>query len=249
MVDSQLNKHMVTCSIIPSYTVSSAPLTHSHFYVARGMGNYVSLDLCPQHEPILRYYLCYTTSPIYVPQLPVWKKHPLMDDLLQLFEHLATRLSPHLFLDLRSLANNTSSSSLSNIQLDAPRRSPRFNQTVSHSKSALSDEDHLYLDIDVTAPGTWLGCKGYKGVVHTGKHVSGELVFVKLWDGWKHSSEEADRESAVYTFLHGLWGTLVPRLIAHGGWGFCHVIVLEFIEVSSLNLISYRPLIIFSSED
>ena len=78
------------------------------------------------------------------------------------------------------LSNNTSDSSLSNIQLDAPRRSPRFNQTVSHSKSTLSDEDHLYLDIDVTAPGTWLGCKGYKGIVRTGKHVSEELVFIKL---------------------------------------------------------------------
>ena len=127
--------------------------------------------------------------------------------------------------------DNTSSRTLSNIQLETPRRSPRFNHTVSHSKSALMDEDNLYLDIDVTAQGTCLGYKGYKGIVYTARNISGELVFVKLWDGWKYSSEEADRESAVYTSLHELWGTRVPRLIAHGGWGFCHVLVLEFIEV------------------
>ena len=119
------------------------------------------------------------------------------------------------------------SSSLSHVQLDPPRRSPRLQQGDSslHSFKASAVEE-LYLDIDVTASATWLGCKGYKGVLHTG-----EPVFAKLWDGWKHSSEEADRESAIYNTIHELWGILVPRLIAHGGWGFCHIVVLEFIKV------------------
>jgi hypothetical protein len=75
-------------------------------------------------------------------------------------------------------------------------------------------------------PGTHLGGKGYQGVLHTG-----ERVFAKLWDGWKHSSEEVDREAHIYLQLRDLWGTAVPKMISHGGWGFCHIILLEFVEV------------------
>ena len=38
----------------------------------------------------------------------------------------------------------------------------------------------------------------------------------KLWDGWKHSSEEADRGSAIYSYLYDLWGTIVPKLMRLG---------------------------------
>ena len=79
-----------------------------------------------------------------------------------------------------SVARNTSTSSLSRIQLDPPRRSPRFQQGDSSiSSSQTSALEELCLEIDVTVLGTWLGCKGYKGVLHTG-----ESVFANLWDEW-----------------------------------------------------------------
>jgi hypothetical protein len=117
---------------------------------------------------------------------------------------------------------------LQNVQLNPPRRSSRLNQGGTDSasrKPALSNQ--LSLNIDIRATGTHLGCKGYKGVLNTG-----ETVFAKLWDGWKHNSEEADQETAIYNSLRDLWGTTVPRLIIHGGWGFCHIVVLEFIKVT-----------------
>ena len=84
----------------------------------------------------------------------------------------------------------------------------------------------IRLDIDIHSPGTYLGCKGYKGVLDTG-----EKVFAKLWDGWKHSSEELEREAKIYMQLRDLWGKTIPRMITQGGWGFCHILLLEFIEV------------------
>jgi hypothetical protein len=95
-----------------------------------------------------------------------------------------------------------------------PRRSPRF-QDTPHT-----------LHIDVRAPGTFLGCKGHKGMLSTG-----ETVFAKLWDGWKFNGEEAAHENSVYKTLAHLQGTIVPRIIAYGGWGCFHIIVLEYIKV------------------
>ena len=129
-----------------------------------------------------------------------------------------------------SINRTPSGSPLSRVQLDPPRRSPRFQPGDESPILACNTHaagQQVGLDIDVSVPGTWLGCKGYKGVLHTG-----EPVFAKLWDGWKHSAEEADRESTIYTSLRDVWGTLIPRLIAHGGWGFCHIIVLEFVKVT-----------------
>jgi hypothetical protein len=122
----------------------------------------------------------------------------------------------------------SSNNSLQQVQLGPPRRSSRLNQdrTVAASENSVIS-NKLSLDIDVRAPGTHLGCKGYKGVLNTG-----ETVFAKLWDGWKYTSKEADQETAIYNSLRDLWGTIVPRLIINGGWGFCHIIVLEFIKVT-----------------
>jgi hypothetical protein len=108
----------------------------------------------------------------------------------------------------------TTRSSIPN--LGPPRRSARF-QT--------NDED-VILDIDVTRKEARLGCKGYMGVLGTG-----EKVFVKLWDSWKCSADEMNNEVAVYSALRSFWGKIIPRLIVHGGWGFCHTLVLELIEV------------------
>ena len=116
------------------------------------------------------------------------------------------------------------------------RRSPRFQQAAFSfevNKLSTPNGDDLYLDIDIHLPGTHLGCKGYRGFLHTG-----EKVFAKLWDGWKHSSKELDLEVQIYKHLLPL-GTTVPRMIAYGGWGFCHVLLLEFIEVQSPEIIAY----------
>ena len=99
-----------------------------------------------------------------------------------------------------------------------PRRSARF-QT--------NDED-VVLNIDVRRKETRFGYKGYAGFLGTG-----QKVFVKLWDSWKCSADEMMKEAAVYSALRSLWGKIIPRMIVHGGWGFCHTIVLEFIEASS----------------
>jgi hypothetical protein len=110
----------------------------------------------------------------------------------------------------------------------SPRRSPRLQQRESKMNPIIRTyaSKDLRLDINVRAPGTWLGCKGYKGILDTG-----ETVFAKLWDGWKYSSKESEREAQIYMELKSLWGTVVPRMIAHGGWGFCHILLLDFVEV------------------
>ena len=115
----------------------------------------------------------------------------------------------------------SSTQSSEHVQL-SPRRSPRLNQERTTSFST-----QLSLNIDIRAPGIHLGCKGYKGILNTG-----EIVFAKLWDGWKNTSKAMDQETAIYCSLRDLWGTTIPRLIAHGGWGFCHIILLEFIKVT-----------------
>lgn len=134
-----------------------------------------------------------------------------------------------------STARTTSSSCLSRMQLDPPRRLPRFQQgDESPLPSNTAALEELCLDIDVTALGTTIGCRGYKGVLHTGEPVS-----AKLWDGSKHSSEEADGENAIYNSLRH-WGALVPRLIANGGCRFCPIVVLEFVKMISPLVIMFR---------
>ena len=93
------------------------------------------------------------------------------------------------------------------------------------------------MDIDVTLKDAKFGWKGYRGVLGTG-----EKVFVKLWDSWKCSADEMKKEVEVYSALRLVWGKIIPRMITYGGWGFCHTIVLEFIEVS-------HPLVYFANAE
>jgi hypothetical protein len=102
--------------------------------------------------------------------------------------------------------------------LGTPRRSPRFQM----------NDENVTLDIDVTQKNTRFGWKGRIGKLDTGQR-----VFVKLWDSWKCSADEMKQEAAAYSTLRELWGKIIPRMIVHGGWGFCHTIVLDFIEVLS----------------
>ena len=118
-----------------------------------------------------------------------------------------------------------SSSPISQVQSDPPRRSPRFQPREATLRPS-RPYNPLCLDI---IPGTWFGCKGYKAILSTG-----EQVFAKLWDGWKYTPEQSNREIRIYNSLHPLWGKFIPRLIAYGGWGFCHIIVLELIHVHPL---------------
>src|SRR5271169_2439296 len=60
---------------------------------------------------------------------------------------------------------------------------------------------------------------------------TGQTVFAKLWDGWKFSRDNCDRETNVYFHLRDLWGTTVPDFLGSGNWEFCHVLLLSYIDV------------------
>ena len=98
-----------------------------------------------------------------------------------------------------------------------PHRSPRFQD------SSLYQNESLRLDI---ANLTSLGCKSWRGTLNTGL-----TVFAKLWDGWKFSPRYSEHEASVYYQLRDLWSTTVPEFLGLGNWGFCHIILLSFIEV------------------
>ena len=117
--------------------------------------------------------------------------------------------------------------------LGPPRRSPRHQNPHTDSgdkrttpPANADPDDDFHLVIDIHSPGTYLGGKGYRGFLQ-----SGQAVFAKLWDGWKYSGKEAEKEVGIYMALREFWGTTVPKLLTHGGWGFCHIILLEFVEV------------------
>lgn len=57
------------------------------------------------------------------------------------------------------------------------------------------------------------------------------MLFVKLWDGWKVPASHSEHEATVYNELCDLWGTVVPEFLGVGEWGFCHILLLSFIEV------------------
>jgi hypothetical protein len=103
-----------------------------------------------------------------------------------------------------------------------PRRSPRH-----HAPQDSMISPSLYLDINSHEKGAYLGCKGWRGTLSTG-----QIVFAKLWDGWKFSRDNCDHETTVYFHLRDLWGTTVPEFLGSGNWGFCHILLLSYIDVS-----------------
>jgi len=120
----------------------------------------------------------------------------------------------------------------------SPRRSPRHNPSDTSSPPDATNEiadfnqsASLYLDVHSEANGAYLGCKGWRGTLSTG-----HIVFAKLWDGWKFSPQHAEHEAAVYNCLRDLWGSVVPEFLGLGIWGFCHILLLSYIEVSSLRI-------------
>lgn len=123
--------------------------------------------------------------------------------------------------------NSSSRKTLSPTNIDysatTPRRSPRHHDVLAFSTPS------IYLDINSRGKGVYLGCKGWRGTLSTGL-----TVFVKLWDGWKFSREDCDHEASVYIHLRDLWGTIVPGFLGSGDWGFCHILLLTFIDVFSL---------------
>jgi len=122
----------------------------------------------------------------------------------------------------------------------SPRRSPRHNpsNTSSHANhtTALNQYASLYLNVHSDANGAYLGCKGWRGTLSTGR-----IVFAKLWDGWKFSPRHAEHEAAIYNCLCDLWGSIVPEFLGLGTWGFCHILLLSYMEVSSHHSLCCRP--------
>jgi tRNA A-37 threonylcarbamoyl transferase component Bud32 len=57
----------------------------------------------------------------------------------------------------------------------------------------------------------------------------------KLWDGYKHSAADRDHEVEVYMHLQSLWGREVPRLIGCGTLDFCWALLVERVQVRSVN--------------
>jgi hypothetical protein len=96
-----------------------------------------------------------------------------------------------------------------------PRRSPRKrpSDTVKNLDATWTKQ-------------TYLGCKGWKGTLGTG-----ETVFAKLWDGWKVSGDDCEHEASIYLHLQDLWGTIIPKFLGCGHWGFCHILLLSYINV------------------
>jgi hypothetical protein len=101
------------------------------------------------------------------------------------------------------------------------RRSPRFMESSSAMETLRLDVGKL----------TSLGCKGWRGTL-----TNGQSVFAKLWDGWKFSTSDSEHEADVYYRLRDLWANIVPDFIGFGHWGFCHILLLSILEVSSLLL-------------
>ena len=56
-------------------------------------------------------------------------------------------------------------------------------------------------------------------------------VVLKCWDSYKHDDNAQKTEADTYLKLRELWEICVPKFIALGQVGFCHVIILEHIEV------------------
>jgi hypothetical protein len=109
-----------------------------------------------------------------------------------------------------------------------PRRSPR--RDIITQNIPVEQHSSLTLDVNSYTKGAYLGCKGWRGTLN-----NGQIVFAKLWDAWKFSSTDCDHEASVYFHLQDLWGSVVPEFICTGDWGFCHILVLSYIEVSSLS--------------
>jgi hypothetical protein len=130
----------------------------------------------------------------------------------------APRINPRATLNPRqSRAESTGEYTREN-----PRRSPRSQPP----RKQPVNQPSLSLQISSRTKGSYLGCKGRRGMLGTG-----EVVFVKLWDGWKMSSEGCEQEAAVYLHLKELWGKGIPKFLGYGTWSFYHVLLLQFVEV------------------
>lgn len=64
---------------------------------------------------------------------------------------------------------------------------------------------------------------------------SDTIVVAKVWDAWKNSNADRNSEVEVYLKLHSLWGKQIPRLIGSGQIDFLWALLIERIEVLSLN--------------
>jgi hypothetical protein len=109
------------------------------------------------------------------------------------------------------------STTLHSVNLPFPLGLPRFQD------SSLDQAHSLHLD---SATLTALGCKGWCGTLSNGL-----TIFAKLWDGWKFYPQGSEHEASVYNRLRELWGTTVPEFFGLGNWGFCHILLLSYIEV------------------
>ena len=61
-----------------------------------------------------------------------------------------------------------------------------------------------------------------------------EKIVLKLWDAWKYSPKDQEREASIYLKLRPLWGICVPALRVQSPLEFYYALIIEYIEVIPL---------------
>jgi len=56
-------------------------------------------------------------------------------------------------------------------------------------------------------------------------------IVLKLWDAWKYSPKDQEREAAIYLKLRPLWGIYIPALRVQSPLEFYYALIIEYIEV------------------
>ena len=74
------------------------------------------------------------------------------------------------------------------------------------------------------------GGKSFRGLLTP----ASKPVIVKLWDGYKGSSDFRDQEVQIYMVLQELWGKQTPLLVCSANIDFCYGIILDEIYVFTL---------------
>lgn len=82
---------------------------------------------------------------------------------------------------------------------------------------------------------TFLGCKGWCSVLD-----DRSTVFAELWDSYKFPASDSEHKANVYAHLRDFWGTVVPDFIELNEWGFWHILLLSYFEVSPICYIAHR---------
>lgn len=108
----------------------------------------------------------------------------------------------------------------------SPQQGPPI-APLSSFQHGLNSADDVFLNFKPWTPGTHLGGRAWHAVLLPEKLP----VVLKCWDSHKHNPDALKNEVDIYLKLQKLWGTCVPKFIASGRVGFCHAMVLDYLNV------------------